>query len=277
MRESNCRYAAALLAVVVSTSACAASGPVMVTVPQPGLQPASRLDSIFDYRTAAATVVSILERDLGFDSFPVTFHFYRDRVEFEKALLGGGYDANLARSTAAAMTAIGGHRAVLLNDSRFSSLPWSGRVAMLAHEWGHSLQYELGGGTRGTSDQWLREGFAEWLSVRLLERLDAASMAEVRRTRLRELRATARSNVPSLTQLVTFPQWVEANARGDSATYFLSFLAVDLLLERNGFADVVGYFRRFATSQDRAANFRSAFGEDLKAFETALAARLWKR
>ena len=249
----------------------------MVTVPQPGLQPASRLDSIFDYRTAAATVVSILERDLGFDSFPVTFHFYRDRGEFEKALLGVGYDANLARSTAAVMTAIGGHRAVLLNNSRFSSLPWAGRIAMLAHEWGHSLQYELGGGTRGTSDQWLREGFAEWLSVRVLERLDAVSMAEVRQTRLRELRATARSNVPSLTQLATFPQWVEANARGDSTTYFLSFLAVDLLLERNGLAAVVGYFKRFATSQDRAANFRSAFGEDLKAFEATLTARLWKR
>jgi hypothetical protein len=267
------------LAIATAVTACshASSGPLLVTVPDPALHPASRLDSIFDYRTAAATVVSLFERELGFEAFPVTFRFYRDSGAFEAALLDAGYDPGLARRTSETMTAVGGYRTVLLNDGRFISLPWAGRVAMLAHELGHSLQYELGGGVRGTSDQWLREGFAEWVAVRVLERLDAASMADVRRYRLRELRGTQRSNVPSLTALVTFPQWVEASARNDGSTYALSFLAVDALLERHGVATVIGYFRRFASSQDRTANFRAAFGEDLQTFEAALAARLWKR
>lgn len=267
-----------MLAAALFAASCAASREtLLVSIPQPGARPVSHLDSIFDYRTAAATVVSIFERDLRFTPFPVTFKFFPDRDAFETALLEVGYDAALARNTARTMTAVGGHRGVLLNDASFSSLPWAGRIAMLAHELGHSLQYELGGGRRGTSDQWLREGFAEWLAVCVLEHLDAASMTEVRRQRLRELRAAGRSKAPPLADLVTFPQWVEASGRSDATTYFLSFLAVDFLLERHGVPAVLAYFKRFASSQDRVENFRSAFGEDLDAFGALLAARLWRR
>jgi hypothetical protein len=271
-------FARLVLTAAVLGSACtSAREPLLVTVPQPGLRPVAQLDAIFDYRTAAATVASIVQRDLGFTPFPVTFKFLPDRDAFERALVQAGYDTALAQSVASTMTAVGGHRGVLLNDSRFSSLPWPGRIAMLAHELGHTVQYELGGGWRGTSDQWLREGFAEWLSVRVLERLDAASMIEVRRERLREVRAAGRSKAPRLADLVTFPQWVKASGQTDATTYFLSFLAVDSLLERHGLSAVLAYFRRFASSQDRVENFRSAFGEDLQTFEAALAASVWKR
>jgi hypothetical protein len=150
-------------------------------------------------------------------------------------------------------------------------------VALLAHEVGHSLQYELGGGRRGTSDQWLREGFADWLSVRVLEQLDAASMNGVRGERQRQLRAAGRSKAPRLSELVTFPQWVAASQRHGATAYALSFLGVDLLLERHGMPAVVNYFERFAASEDRAANFRAAFGEDLDTFEAALTVRVWGR
>jgi hypothetical protein len=266
-----------LTAAVLGSACTGAREPLLVTVPQPGLRPVAQLDAIFDYRTAAATVASIVQRDLGFTPFPVTFKFLSDRDAFERALVQAGYDTALAQSVASTMTAVGGHRGVLLNDSRFSSLPWPGRIAMLAHELGHTVQYELGGGWRGTSDQWLREGFAEWLSVRVLERLDAASMIDVRRERLREVRAAGRSKAPRLADLVTFPQWVKASRQTDATTYFLSFLAVDSLLERHGLSAVLAYFRRFASSQDRVENFRSAFGEDLQTFEAALAASVWKR
>jgi hypothetical protein len=267
----------ALTAAVLGSACALAREPLLVTVPQAGLRPVAHLDSIFDYRTAAATVVSVVQSDLGFVPFPVTFKFFPDRDAFEKALLEMGYDTALAQSVATTMTAVGGHRGVLLNDGRFSSLPWPGRIAMLAHELGHTVQYELGGGWRGTSDQWLREGFAEWLSVRVLERLSVASMTEVRRERLRGLRAAGRSKTPRLADLVTFSQWVKASGQTDATTYFLAFLAVDSLLERHGVPAVLAYFKRFASSQDRVGNFRSAFGEDLQTFEAALAARLWGR
>jgi hypothetical protein len=267
------------ICVVVATLLPACTGsrqPLLVTVPDPALRPVFRLEGIFDHGTAAATVAAIFERDLGFVGFPVVFHFQPNREMFEKALLASGYDESLARSTARTMTAVGGYRAVLLNGAAFGALPVTGQVAMLAHELGHSLQYELGGGRRGASDQWLREGFADWLAVRVLERLDAAPMADVRRERQSQLRSTGRSKTPRLAELVTFRQWVDAGERFGPAAYTWSFLAVDFLLERHGMAAVVTYFRLFATSQNRLGNFRKAFDEDLETFEAELERRLWR-
>ncbi len=267
-----------MTAAALFASACASSSaPQLVSVPQPGLRPASRLDQIFDYRTAAATVTSVIHRDLGFTSFPVTFRLYPDRVAFERALLESGYDAALARSTAKTMAAVGGHRAVLVNEVSLSSMSWPDRVALMAHELGHSLQYEWCGGRRGASDQWLREGFAEWLSIRVIEKLGDPLMAGIRRERQRQLRTTGRSRTPRLEQLVTFPQWVRAGEKQGTAAYALAFLAVDFILERHGVDAVVDYFTRFAASEDRASNFRAAFGEDLESFQEAIDARIWAR
>ncbi|HXW05858.1 MAG TPA: hypothetical protein VD833_11540 [Vicinamibacterales bacterium] len=266
-----------LLIGIAAFTGCAAratpSEPRLVSIPDAGARPVYRLEAIFDYRTAAATVVTIAQRDLRFGTFPVTFEFHSNRAAFERRLLGVGYDPGLARSTAQTMTAVGGHRRVLINEGNLDRMPWPARLALLAHELGHSLQYELGGGTRGTSDQWLREGFADWLSIRVLERLDAASMSDARATRRREFRAAGRS-APRLDDLVTFRQWVAAGERQGPAAYALAFLAVDFLLARHDVAPVVEYFGLFAASQDRMGNFRRAFGQDLESFQAEFEASL---
>lgn len=271
MRAGGTAFACPVIAAATIALACGAAREArFITVPHPDLRPVFLLDAIHDDRTAVATVASIFVRDLGFPSFPVTFRFYPGRESFEQALLGSGYDPALARTTARTMFAVGGHRGVILNAEALDRMSWTGRVALLAHELGHSLQYELGGGRRGASDQWLREGFADWLSIRVLERLDATDMATVRRQRQRELRAAGRVRTPRLDELVTFPQWVQAGERFGATTYALAFLAVDVLLERHGAEAVLEYFKRFASSQDRVENFRAAFGEDHEAFESAL-------
>lgn len=257
--------------------ACAASSTQIVSIPQQGLRPAARVDQIDNYRTAAATVTSIVHRDLGFEAFPVTFRFFKDRDTFERALLQSGYDADLAHATATTMAAVGGYRNVLVNEHSLSGLRWSERVALIAHELGHSLQYEMGGGRRGSSDQWLREGFAEWLSIRVCERLDVGSMNSVLQNRRRILLSAGRSKTPRLDALVTFPQWVKVGQRQGTAAYALAFVAVDFLLERHGADAVLGYFKRFAVSQDREGNFRTAFGEELGSFQDALDKRVWGR
>jgi hypothetical protein len=101
-------------------------------------------------------------------------------------------------------------------------------------------------------------------------------MATVRAARRGALRRHRKATLPRLDELVTFPQWVEAGQRLGPAGYAFAFLAVDVLLERHGGPAVLDYFRRFATSQDRAGHFRAAFGEDLETFEAGLGARLWK-
>ncbi len=232
---------------------------------------------IRSYDQASAAIAALFERDLGFRPFTATLRLYPDTRSFESALLAVGYDPPFARQTAQVMAAVGGHRGVLLNEQALTAMSWPTRVGLLAHELTHTFQYELAGGRRGTSDQWLREGFAEWVAMRVLDRLGAARAADFRRDRLRQLRGTRAANAPRLDEMVTFRQLVALAARDDIAPYAQAFLAVDLLIERHGLPAVVRYFELFAASRDRLGNFSAAFGESLPSFELALRQHLWPR
>lgn len=267
------RLAAGLTAVALC-GACAPSEPWVVSLPQSAVRPASHIDAITSYDRAVATIAAVFERDLHFAPFPVVVRFYPGHGEFEAALLESGYDAALARDTARTMGAIGGYRQVLLNESTLLQLAWPGRVGMLAHELTHSLQYEWGGGVRGRSDQWLREGFAEWIAGRVLERLGAVTFEAIRQQQRQEFRTMTRTRIPRLDEMATFPSWVEVNGRRGVTAYAYAFLAVDSLIERHGLPAVIRYFELFARSADRTRNFRAAFGEDISAFETWLLGHL---
>ena len=230
---------------------------------------------IRSYDQASAAIAAVFERDLGFRPFAATLRLYPDAGSFEAALVSAGYDPPFARETARVMSAVGGHRAVLLNEQTLAPMSWPTRAGLLAHELTHTFQYELAGGRRGTSDQWLREGFAEWVAMRVLEGLGATRAADFRRDRLRQLRATRAAGAPRLDEMVTFRQLVALATRTDIAPYAQAFLAVDLLVERHGLPAVVRYFELFATSRDRLGNFAAAFGESLPSFEAALREHLW--
>lgn len=240
----------------------------------PELRPPVRIRS---YEDALAAIAAVFERDLGFRAFSATLRLCPDTHSFEAALVSVGYEPPFARETARVMAAVGGHRGVLLNEQTLVPMSWPTRVGLLAHELTHTFQYELGGGRRGTSDQWLREGFAEWVAMRVLDRLGAARAADFRRGRLRRLRATRAADAPRLDEMITFRQLVALAARDDIAPYAQAFLAADLLVERHGLPAVVRYFELFATSRDRLGNFAAAFGESLPAFESALRQHLWPR
>ena len=262
----------ASIACLTLCTGCAVPEPWTVALPQSTVRPASHMDGIVSYDRALSTIATVFERDLGFPQFPVTLHFYPGRDAFEAALLQSGYDPDLARDTAGTMGAVGGHRQVLLNESILVPLPWPARVGMLAHELTHSLQYEWGGGIRGASDQWLREGFAECVTGRVLERLGATTLERVRQQKRDDFRGIDRARLPRLDEMATFPAWVEVNSQRDIApyTYAYAFLAADFLIERHGLPSVIEYFRLFARSGDRRINFRAAFGEELSSFEDAL-------
>lgn len=252
-------------------------GPIAVAFPGPAPSVVTPAVDISSYDEAAATIAAIFERELGFPAFTATLTLFPGRRAFEAALLGVGYEPGLAERTARVMAAIGGHRAVLVDADKLAPMSWPDRVALLAHELTHSLQYELGGGVRGASDQWLREGFAEWVSMQVLDRLRVVEAGRYRSRRLRELRATSRSRAPTLDEMARFPQFVALAARDDVAPYAQAFLSVDALVERHGMAAVLRYFELFAAAQDRGGNFAAAFGETLGAFERSIERRLWPR
>ena len=80
--------------------------------------------------------------------------------------------------------------------------------------------------------------------------------------------ASHRWALPALTELSAFVQWDSIrDQRGGTVTYGVAFFAVEYLISKRGHEAVVEYFRLFASSQDRLANFRLAFGIDFEEFE----------
>jgi hypothetical protein len=263
-----------ILLLAVATARCASAPPRVLSSAAVRAHPVARVEWIGGWDSALATAIAAIERELG-RRIEVSVHLYPGRPAFEAALVQSGYRPDFARETARTMTAIGGHRTVLINEANLVQAPWDRRLGLLAHELAHTLQYELGGGHRGTSEQWLREGFAEWVSVRVLERLQTTSVRQARHEAWLVLRGRRRESPPRLDAMVTFPEWV-ALGQGPHAgiLYDQAFAAVDFLIQRHGASKAVRYFELFAVSADRAANFRAAFGEDLPTFEQAFRAEL---
>lgn len=267
------RRAVVAAAVGVAASCASASAPYVVQLPQAAVRPVVHVSAVISDEVALATMVAVVERDLGVSVLPVTYHFYPRREAFVAAVIKSGHDAAYADMAAGRVPAIAGYGHVLVNDGRLS-LEWPDRLFTFSHEFTHCLQYKLARGFRSTSDQWLREGFADLVAARVLDRLGARPIETTRRQKLEQLLATDRSRAPRLETLLTFADWVAVTARPGVAPYAQAFLAVDALVERHGVPAVVRYFAAFATSEDRVANFHAVFGQDLRTFESALDATL---
>ena len=255
------------IVAALGLSACATvAPPERLTLPLAAVRPVAHVKVVMSNDVAIATVVDVLGRELGFPVLPVTFHFYPRASAFAAVLVESGHDPAFARKAAGSLRAIAGHGHVLVNESRLQEA-WADRMFTFAHEYTHCLQYALAGGRRSTSDQWLREGFADAVATRVLEKLGGPSLDETRRRRREELRQTDRARAPQLAVLLTFTEWIDYRARPELAIDAQAFLAAEALISRSGFGALLDYFATFATSDDRAANFRAVFGQDLAAFE----------
>jgi hypothetical protein len=233
--------------------------------------PSVRVGAWIDsYDSAVVSIAEIMEGGLGLPTIQASLYFYADQTAFQRALELDGYEPAFARDAAAILSGIAGFRRVVLNDANLRWLEWPNRVAMLAHELTHTVQYEFSRGRRSTSEQWLREGFAEWVEVYVMDVLDLTTWDRARAIASQRVRDAARRQPPpTFAEMVTYPDWVRTVQRsGEAAVYAQALLAADLLIARHGRDSVVGYFRRFEESEDRLANFRAAFGEDLASFET---------
>ncbi len=136
-------------------------------------------------------------------------------------------------------------------------------------------QYELAGGRRGRSEQWLREGMAEWVAAWILERLGEERAHERRQRVLAAVAAVGSADHDPPLDLVALghPRGWQARllAAGRAQTYDLAFLLTDDLVRRRGIDGVTAYFRAFTESDDRFGHFHRAFGESIRDFEgTAL-------
>jgi hypothetical protein len=236
------------------------------------VRPASQAAFVDSYERALVSIAAITQRDLGLPRLQGVLHLVPDREALFDVLTASGADAATARGAAERMLAIGAFRAVYVNETAFARLNWNARLAVLAHEVAHAAQYEWAGGQRGASDQWLREGFADWVQAHVLDALGVLPLDGILTRNSRFIaRPNRRKQLPPLSQLVDFPEWVAvSNSEATDVLYPYAYVAADFLVRRHGRDAVIEYFRLFADSDDRLANFRRAFGEEWGAFESAL-------
>lgn len=265
---------AAWLLLTVAAAGCAASAgpPRVISMDDIRVGPSRQAIFIGDYDRALVSIAAVTEKELGLPRLRASLHFFPNREALRAELEAQGAPPDVARDAAAVMMAIGGPGSVLVNEAAFADLNWNSRIAVLAHELAHTIQYDFAGGRRGTSDQWLREGFAEWVQAHVLDTLGVMRRQDVRTRSISWVRDRhARKSLPPLSELATFPEWVSFhNGRARDSLYPYAFVATDFLIERHGLDAVTTYFRLFAGSDDRFANFRQAFGEEWRAFDAAL-------
>jgi hypothetical protein len=168
---------------------------------------------------------------------------------------------------------LGQHRRLFLNDGSLRNGALRQRLAVVAHELTHLAQYELAGGRRGGSEQWLREGMADWIACWVLERLGERTPACRRDDALLAVASELPTPSDASVDLVDLGRplgWVARHPpAGNELTYRLAFLLTDRLVRQYGLSTVTTYFRSFADRDDRFGNFERAFGLPLAEFEHA--------
>ncbi len=277
-RRAGCTLAAAALTLVAA--GCARSTlvlPVRVD-PQARAGPAHTATPT-SYQSAVQAIATVMAAELG---LPLpqgfTLFVYPTRAAYAEGLAATG-DMSAARAAEIAeySVALGQHHRLLVNDGALRGARRRVWLAVVAHELTHMAQFELSGGQRGTSEQWLREGMADWVAARVLERLGEDTLS---RRRARALGAVARA-LPALrgdpldpgdpldlVDLGRPPGWEARRlSPGGRATYPLAFFLTDALVRRFGFERLATYFRAFAGADDRFGHFQRAFGLSLAEFE----------
>lgn len=228
---------------------------------------------IADYPEAVGAIVWVLVNRFGLPAPRGRLEVHSTRESFERALVKYlKISPVLARSTAQfAKSAVGGDT-VLVNAPAVAESSWPQRIALLAHELTHCVELTLADRPALSRPQWLIEGYAEWMAFNVTDALGIDDLKDTRARTIAKLRELRRKGaLPELVQIVSFSEWVEARRKyGFDGTYSLAFLATDFLIKRHSPSAAADYFRRFAQSNDDAANFSAAFGENVSEFERAL-------
>src|SRR5262245_60595553 len=165
---------------------------------------------IKDYPRAIDAIVRVLVQKFNLPVPEHTLTIYPTREEFEAGLIEHmGLEPELARSTASfAQAAVGGRR-ILVNEVEVARLNWPERIELMAHELTHSVQLELTGHRSLVRQQWLTEGFAEWVAYSVTESLGLDDMSR-QRTRIIGLlqKVGSADLLPKLSEMNSFVQWI---------------------------------------------------------------------
>ena len=268
-------------ALVLLVAGCAGDPRVLaVRLDAGALDGPSRIGPLTDYPPAIRAISGVMARDLGLPlPSAVTLFVYPSREAYAHGLTDvGGLPAARAREISGYSAGLGQHRRLFLNEAALEHRAPRVWLGVLAHELTHVVQYQLAGGRRGQSEQWLREGMADWVAGQVLERLGIATVRQQREEALRAVREELprlRDEPLDLVALGEPRGWETRHLRsGDPLTYRLAFLLTDDLIRRRGLDRLLDYFSAFARSDDRFGHFLRAFGLSLAEFQASALQRV---
>ena len=254
--------ALALLLAVLTVAACGATH-----MTAPPASPPGTVEVIGGPRPESLDRVVAALQALGLPLPSTRVFIYSSREAFRRGIVEDA-DLNPDGANELAGFAVGLARPgrVLLNGRLADS--GSEWLRLVAHELAHVAQFELAGG-EGRADQWLAEGMAEHAAFQALERLGVSSLQRQRAVALRRARgqaALAQSRL-DLATLGSPRQFTLRHQReGSTATYHLTFLLADYLVQHHGFDAMIDYFSRLR-ARPSAAAFAATFGQTLPDFE----------
>lgn len=275
---------------VTVLSGCA-SAPQVLTIPAVSETVKPPRYGTKDYAAALAAIMSVMVLDLKLPTIEGgSVTLYPSQASYEAGVVAQSAENSArlrqqlgarakqmkeAESILAATTmavgsnAVGMYKRVLVNEWRVAKYSWPEWVRVLAHELTHAADRELVEGQPTASDQWLREGFAEWVGYKVVDTFGAQDLAVSRKHALDLIgTATSYQSFPGLRQLARNSDWITwSRTLGRAATYGQAFIAVDYLIEEKGLPAVIEYFRLFKKLNNRERNFVTAFGEPLAVFD----------
>ena len=254
------------LMVIFLTCWSAANAADKYSSTSPAMAPVAT--EIRDYQGALQAIASAVEKELNITLSPVELTLYPNAYEFERGLVkDAGFGAGFARETARFAWGVGGPGKILVNEAAMQRANWQERIRFLAHEFVHTVYTPLANGKEIGSEQWLQEGFADWVSYRVLERLGYDSLERRKKANMMKAQLIMGTKNPTIADMQTFQEWVSLRVKyGASATYSQAFLATDYLINKRGIQAVIKYFRLYGESGDRLRNFRESFVSDFTAF-----------
>jgi len=166
---------------------------------------------------------------------------------------------------------------LFLRGDYLASMHLVARAGLIAHELAHVSQTRLREGGRGRPAQWILEGHADWVKVRVLDLLRYRSYAESRDHIVRTVvgSPTPIKLFPDLQEVARNDAWVAStNKLGAPATYCQAFLAVDWLVERYGGAKLTDFLGRFSLDSAPREHWGQVFPVSYRQFLDEFRVRL---
>ena len=242
------------------------------------------IEAIKNYDEALSAIVPVMVRELKLPSPQGRLYFYSDAGAYQAALAtelkshfwpeGESRQARnslefelfkLTTNLAQESGAITMNKKVFIAEWSMMRLPWRDRVRTLAHELTHVIQSNLSAGRSQLMHHWLVEGFADWVSFKVVDALGTKDFFND------QIRQACRYKIADLRELAAVQSW---HGPLRKIRYGQSVCVVHHMSTEDGVPAILNYVRLFKEKFDTEQNFATAFGKSDDAYNQELHAQV---